>query len=40
MPFDVITQLLDHPLTDRGLEAFLEDWEEYKSARKAEAGMA
>jgi transaldolase len=39
MPFDTIMKLLDHPLTDRGLERFLADWEEYKSARKAEAGM-
>jgi transaldolase len=40
MPYETMTKLLDHPLTDRGLERFLEDWEEYKKARKAEAGMA
>jgi transaldolase len=40
MPFGTLTSLLDHPLTDRGLERFLEDWEAYKEARKAEAGMA
>lgn len=40
MPFETLLDLLDHPLTDRGLERFLEDWEEYKSARKAEAGLA
>lgn len=40
MPFEVIKKLLDHPLTDRGLERFLADWEEYQEAMKAEAGMA
>lgn len=40
MPFDTITKLLNHPLTDRGLEQFLDDWDDYKAARKAEAGMA
>jgi transaldolase len=40
MPFETMTNLLDHPLTDRGLERFLDDWEEYKASRKAEAGMA
>ena len=40
MPFETLEQLLEHPLTDRGLERFLADWEEYKDARKAEAGMA
>jgi len=40
MPFDTLLKMLDHPLTDRGLERFLADGEEYKEARKAEAGMA
>ena len=40
MPYSTLTKLLDHPLTDRGLERFLADWEEYKQARKAEAGLA
>lgn len=40
MPFETLTSLLDHPLTDRGLDRFLADWEEYKKARKAEAGLA
>ena len=40
MPFQTMTKLLDHPLTDRGLERFLDDWEDYKASRKAEAGMA
>lgn len=39
MPFETLLNLLDHPLTDRGLERFLEDWQEYKEARKAEAGL-
>ncbi len=33
MPFSVLTNLLEHPLTDRGLERFLADWEDYKEAR-------
>lgn len=31
IPFKVITQLVKHPLTDKGLEGFLTDWE--KSGR-------
>jgi transaldolase len=27
MPLNVIDQLLEHPLTDRGLEKFLADWD-------------
>jgi len=27
IPFDVIKKLASHPLTDRGIEKFLEDWE-------------
>jgi transaldolase len=34
MPVETLTKLLDHPLTDRGLERFLEDWEEYQAARE------
>jgi len=34
MPFETLTKLLDHPLTDRGLERFLEDWEDYKAVRE------
>jgi transaldolase len=26
MPFKVLDQLFNHPLTDRGLEQFLKDW--------------
>jgi transaldolase len=28
MPLKVIDQLLQHPLTDRGLEKFLADWDD------------
>ncbi len=31
IPFKVIEQLLKHPLTDRGIENFLKDWEKVKS---------
>jgi transaldolase len=40
MPFETMTKLLDHPLTDRGLERFLEDWEEYKKATDEVASAA
>ena len=39
MPFSVLDKLTDHPLTDRGLERFLADWDDYKASRKAEAGV-
>ena len=31
IPFKVIEQLLKHPLTDRGIESFLADWEKVKN---------
>jgi len=31
IPFKVITQLIKHPLTDKGIESFLKDWEKVKS---------
>jgi len=34
MPFKVIEQLTKHPLTDRGIESFLKDWEKVKSRLK------
>jgi len=34
MPFETMMKLLDHPLTDRGLERFLEDWEDYQAAKE------
>ncbi len=35
MPLGVIKKLLDHPLTDIGLERFLADWKEYEGALSA-----
>lgn len=32
MPLDVIKKLIEHPLTDRGLEKFLSDWEDLQNA--------
>lgn len=40
MPFETMTKLLDHPLTDRGLDRFLEDWQEYQEAQEATAATA
>ncbi|SHL08159.1 fructose-6-phosphate aldolase [Rhodothermus profundi] len=34
MPFNVMMQLLKHPLTDVGLERFLKDWEAYLQAQQ------
>jgi transaldolase len=31
MPFKVFEQLVKHPLTDIGLERFLQDWKKVKS---------
>lgn len=36
MPLNVIEQLLEHPLTDRGLEKFLSDWDALQEKIKAE----
>ena len=30
MPFNVLEKLFHHPLTDKGIERFLNDWEEYR----------
>jgi transaldolase len=35
MPYKVFKQLVQHPLTDSGLEKFLEDWNKSKAAAKA-----
>ena len=32
VPFSVLEKLVKHPLTDRGLESFLADWEKVKTA--------
>jgi transaldolase len=34
MPFNVLEQLMRHPLTDIGLERFLKDWEKVKGLKK------
>jgi transaldolase len=31
MPFDSLKKLVGHPLTDKGIERFLQDWEKVKS---------
>jgi len=32
MPFKILDMMFKHPLTDRGLETFLKDWEKAKSS--------
>jgi transaldolase len=32
MPYKVLMQLLNHPLTDVGLQRFLKDWESVRQA--------
>lgn len=32
VPFNVLKQCIKHPLTDRGLDAFMADWEKVKNA--------
>ncbi len=34
LPFEVLEKMLKHPLTDKGLKAFLDDWEKYKNTPK------
>jgi len=36
VPFDTLMKLLDHPLRDRGLQRFLDDWKDYQTARDGE----
>jgi transaldolase len=36
VPFKVLDQMIKHPLTDKGLEAFLKDWEKVKALAEAE----
>lgn len=31
IPYKVFKQMMQHPLTDKGLDAFLSDWEKYKT---------
>jgi len=30
LPPDILARMIKHPLTDKGLAAFLEDWEKLK----------
>ncbi|HRP63818.1 MAG TPA: fructose-6-phosphate aldolase [Phycisphaerales bacterium] len=39
VPFKVIQQMMQHPLTDKGLAAFLADWEKGNAAMKKPAMM-
>ena len=32
VPFKVLKKCVEHPLTDRGLDSFLADWEKVKNA--------
>ena len=32
VPFPVLKKMVQHPLTDRGLDAFMKDWEKVKNA--------
>lgn len=32
VPFDVLKKMVSHPLTDRGLDAFMKDWEKVQNA--------
>ena len=34
MSYDVLKQLYDHPLTDLGIEMFLNDWKKVPTAAK------
>jgi len=36
IPFKVLDQMIKHPLTDKGLDAFLKDWEKVKDAFERE----
>jgi transaldolase len=36
IPFKVLDQMIRHPLTDKGLDAFLKDWEKVKALAEAE----
>jgi transaldolase len=31
VPYDVFQKMIKHPLTDKGIECFLNDWEKVKS---------
>ncbi len=39
IPFNVIGQLIKHPLTDSGLEKFLSDWKAYEASANTSNGV-
>jgi len=39
IPFKVLDQMIKHPLTDRGLDAFLKDWEKVRAAFEEPVGV-
>ena len=39
MPFDVISKMMNHPLTDVGIEKFLADWKKAQQAMKPKPAM-
>ncbi|PSQ79923.1 MAG: fructose-6-phosphate aldolase, partial [Bacteroidetes bacterium QS_1_63_11] len=40
MPFETLRKLLSHPLTDRGLKRFLEDWKDYQATNEEASAVA
>lgn len=34
IPYDIFSKLTKHPLTDKGLEAFIKDWEDFQNRLK------
>jgi transaldolase len=34
MPFKVLDMLIKHPLTDKGIQGFLADWEKLPQAKR------
>ena len=40
IPFSVLKQAMKHPLTDSGLERFLNDWEKYRQAQASRTSPA
>ena len=36
IPFKVLDLMIKHPLTDKGLDAFLKDWEKVKALAEAD----
>ena len=40
LPFKVLQQMVHHPLTDKGIKAFREDWDKARKAADASAASA